>query len=97
MKIQILIPIAILTSNFALQPLAFAQEKAASPAVANPFQAIPGNPSLVQQIEAISLKFDEAYNKHDGDAVVALFTATATQVTPVGAFTGREAIEKYLR
>jgi ketosteroid isomerase-like protein len=74
--------------------LVFGQEKAATPAP-NPFQALPANPSLVQQIEAISLQFDEAFNKHDGDAVVALYTATATQVSPVGTFIGREASKKF--
>jgi hypothetical protein len=86
MKTQLLIPIVILTSNFMLPLLLVGQEQAATPAAPNPFKAIPAIPSLVQQIEAISLKFDEAFNKHDGDAVMALFTTTATQVTPVGTF-----------
>jgi SnoaL-like domain len=94
MKTNMSIPIVILTFGFMLPFLVFSQEKAATPAP-NPFQALPANPSLVQQIEAVSLKFDEAFNKHDGDAVVALFTTTATQVSPVGTFIGREAIEKY--
>ncbi len=95
-KTQLLIPIVILTSNFMLPLLLLlGQEQAATPAAPNPFKAIPAIPLLVQQIEAISLKFDEAFNKHDGDAVMALFTTTATQVTPVGTFIGREAIEKY--
>jgi ketosteroid isomerase-like protein len=94
MKTQLSIPIVILASNFMLSLLVFGQEKAATPAP-NPFQPLLANPSLVQQVEAISLKFDEAFNKHDGDAVMALFTTTATQVTPVGTFIGREAIEKY--
>jgi SnoaL-like domain len=93
MKTRLLVPIVILTSNLMLPLLG--QEQAATPAAPNPFKAIPAIPSLVQQIEAISLKFDEAFNKHDGDAVMALFTTNATQVTPVGTFIGREAIEKY--
>ena len=95
MKTQLLIPIVILTSNFMLPLLLLGEEQAATPAAPNPFKPIPAIPSLAQQIEAISLKFDEAFNKHDGDAVMALFTTTATQVTPVGTFVGREAIEKY--
>ncbi|SRR6266481_703310 len=95
MKTQLLIPIVILTSNFMLPLLLLGQEQAATPAAPNPFKAIPAIPSLVQQIEAISLQFDEAFNKHDGDAVMALFTTTATQVAPVGTFVGREAIEKF--
>jgi uncharacterized protein (TIGR02246 family) len=88
-----LVALAGLVIGFVLPVLA--QEKAATPAAPNPFKPIPAIPSLVQQIEALSLKFDEAFNKHDGDAVMALFTTTATQVTPVGTFVGREAIEKY--
>ena len=77
MKTQLLMAIAILTSNFALPPLAFAQEKTATPAVPNPFQPIPAGPSLVQQLEAINEQFDEAFNKHDATAVAAFYTANA--------------------
>jgi ketosteroid isomerase-like protein len=90
---RLLVTLAGLAIGFASP--AFAQKKAATPAAPNPFQAIPAIPSLVQHIEATSLQFDEAFNKHDRDAVMALFTTTATQVTPVGTFIGREAIEKY--
>src|SRR5260370_32948020 len=92
MKTQLLVPIVIFTSNFMLPLLLLGQEQAATPAVPNPFKAIPAIPFLVQQIEAISLKFDEAFNKHDGDAVMALFTTTATQVTPVGRGEPRKSI-----
>jgi uncharacterized protein (TIGR02246 family) len=51
---------------------------------------------LVQQIEAINQKFDEAFNKHDAAAVGALYTANAVQSTPQGSFSGREAIEGYM-
>jgi len=74
---------------------AFAQEKAATPAVPNPFQPIPAGPALVQQLEAINDRFDEASNKHDAAAVAALYTANATLVTPLGIFSDRNAIEKY--
>jgi ketosteroid isomerase-like protein len=47
-------------------------------------------------LEAINLKFDEAFNKHDATAVGALYIANAAQVTPVGTFSGREAIEGYV-
>jgi hypothetical protein len=63
MKTQLLIPIVILTSNFMLPLLVLGQEQAATSAAPNPFKAIPAIPSLVQQIEAISLKFDGAFNK----------------------------------
>ena len=54
---------------------AFAQEKEE----ANPFafRAIAAGPQLIQQLEAINLKFDEAFNKHDATAVGAPHPATA--------------------
>ena len=76
-------------------PPVLAQEKAATPAAPNPFQALPANPSLVQQVEAINLKFDEACNKHDREALEALFTANAIHVSPRGTFIGRDAIGKF--
>jgi hypothetical protein len=88
MKKQLSIPIVILTCSFMLPLQLFGGEKATTPVPSNPFQALPANASLVQQIEAISLKFDEAFNKHDGAAVMAFFTTNATQVSPVGTFNG---------
>ena len=95
MKTRLSIPIVILTCNFMLPALLFGQDQAATPSAPNPFKPIFAIPSLTQQIEAISMTFDEAFNKHDGDAVMGFFTTNATQVTPVGTFVGREAIEKY--
>jgi hypothetical protein len=66
---------SISDSRFAVPALA--QEKAASPAVPNPFQPIPAGPALVQQLEVINEKFDEAFNKHDASAVAAFYTANA--------------------
>src|SRR5271165_6616066 len=88
MKTQLLMAIAILTSNFALPPLAFAQEKTATPAVPNPFQPIPAGPSLVQQLEAINEQFDEAFNKHDATAVAAFYTANAILSSPLAVASG---------
>ena len=85
-----LITVVGLAISFALPALS--QEKAATPAVPNPFQPIPAGPALVQQLEAINLKFDEAFNKHDATALGALYIANAAQVTPIGTFSGREAI-----
>jgi ketosteroid isomerase-like protein len=89
-----LITVVGLAISFALPALS--QEKAATPAVPNPFQPIPAGPALVQQLEAINLKFDEAFNKHDATALGALYIANAAQVTPIGTFSGREAIEGYV-
>jgi hypothetical protein len=62
----------------------FAQEK--EDVKPFPFTPIPAGPALVQQIEAIDQKFDEAFNKHDAAAVGALYIANAVQVTPAGSF-----------
>src|ERR1700761_6771411 len=72
----------------------FAQEK--EDVKPFPFTPIPAGPQLVQQIEAIDQKFDEAFNKHDATAVGTLYIANAVQVTPAGSFSGREAIEGYM-
>jgi ketosteroid isomerase-like protein len=51
-----------------------------------------------QQIEAVLMKYDEAFNKLDAVAVAALFTRDAVEVlgweTGGGAATGQQAIEK---
>ena len=92
MKIRAVVTLIGLAISFAL-PI-FAQEK--EDVKPFPFTPIPAGPQLVQQIEAINQKFDEAFNKHDAAAVGALYTANAVQVTPQGSFSGREAIEGYV-
>jgi uncharacterized protein (TIGR02246 family) len=58
------------------------------------------NPETKQQIEAVSMKFVEAYNKYDAAALAALFTEDAVEVRNWpgddhgGTASGREAIEK---
>jgi uncharacterized protein (TIGR02246 family) len=52
------------------------------------------DPKVVQQIRALAMKYEEAYNKHDPPAVAALFTEDGVRVTPTGTFYGRPAIEK---
>jgi ketosteroid isomerase-like protein len=74
--------------------VAFAEEK--EEVNPFPFRAIAASPQIGQQLEAINLKFDEAFNKHDATALGALYIANAAQVTPVGTFSGREAIEGYV-
>jgi uncharacterized protein (TIGR02246 family) len=60
-----------------------------------PFRPILATPQIAQQLEPIYSQFEEAFNKHDAVAVVALFTEKATLVTPLGIFSGRDGIEKY--
>jgi hypothetical protein len=56
------------------------------------------DPEVRQQIEAVLMKHDEAYNKNDAAAIAALFTLNAVQVfgwdTGGGAVSGQQAIEK---
>ena len=92
MKRRLLVALVGLIISFALPT--FAQEK--EEANPFPFRAIAAGPQLIQQLEAINLKFDEAFNKHDATAVGALYIPNAVQVTPVGSFSGREAIEGYV-
>ena len=91
MKIRPVVTLVGLAISFALPT--FAQEK--EEVNPFPFRTIAASPQLVQQLEAINLKFDEAFNKHDATAVGALYIANAVQVSAVGTFSGREAIEKY--
>jgi ketosteroid isomerase-like protein len=99
MKIRFLLVLVGLAISFAL-PI-FAQDKAAIPAVPNPFQPIPAGPALVQQLEVINEKMDEAFNKHDAGAVAAFYTENAILSSPRGNASGREnasglpAIEKH--
>jgi uncharacterized protein (TIGR02246 family) len=92
MKIRSVVALVGLAISFALP--AFTQEKEE----ANPFLfgAIQAKSEIVQKLEAINEKIDEAINKRDAAAVAAFYTANAIQVTPVGVLSGREAIEKYV-
>ena len=92
MKTHVLLALVGLATGFVVP--AFTQEK--EEANPFPFGAIQAKPEIVQQLEAINEKWDEAFNKHDAAAVGALYNANAVQVTPVGVFSGREAIEKYV-
>jgi ketosteroid isomerase-like protein len=92
MKIR-LVALIGLAIGFAVP--AIAQQKAATPAVPNPFQPIPAGPSLVQQLEAINEKLDEAFNKRDATAVAAFYTANAILSSSLGIASGLPDIEKY--
>jgi uncharacterized protein (TIGR02246 family) len=53
------------------------------------------DPQIVEQVRALGMKFDEAFNRHDADAVAALYTEDAVHGTlHDGTFHGRQAIEK---
>jgi len=54
------------------------------------------DPKIVQQVRALAMKYEEAYNKHDATAVAALFTEDGVRVTPTGTWYGRPAVEKSL-
>jgi uncharacterized protein (TIGR02246 family) len=55
-------------------------------------------PEIREQIEAVLMKFDEAYNKHDAAAIADLFIPDAVDVfrwrTEGGAAVGKQAIKK---
>jgi len=92
MKTRLLVALVGLAFSFALP--VFAQEK--EEVIPFPFTPVPAGPQLVQQIETINQKFDEAFNKHDAAAVAELYTTNAVQMTPGASFSGREAIVGYI-
>ena len=85
MKIRAVVILVGLAISFAM-PI-FAQEK--EDAKPFPFTPIPAGPQLVQQIEAINQKFDEAFNKHDAAAVGQLYTSNAVQTVARMVFRSR--------
>ena len=55
----------------------------------------PVDPQVRQQIEAVEMKFQEAYNNRDAAAIAALYTGDAVEVrTWQGTFSGQEAIRE---
>jgi uncharacterized protein (TIGR02246 family) len=83
MKARLLLTLAGLAISFAVPT--FAQEKEVV------------DPQLLQQLGALDKKSDEAFNNNDAAAVAACFTKDAVLVTPLGTFSGRQAIEIYFR
>ena len=53
------------------------------------------DPQTAQQIRALTMKFDEAFNRNDAAGVAAFYTEDGVNVQPWGGgFHGRQAIEK---
>jgi uncharacterized protein (TIGR02246 family) len=83
MKIRLVLALAGLAISFGLPT--FAQEQNTV------------DPELRQQIEAVIVKFDEAFNRRDAAAIAALYTQDAVEMNSAyGVVSGRQAIgEKY--
>ena len=82
MKIRLLLALIGLAIGFILPT--FAQEKDTV------------DPRTMQQIRALTMKYEEAYNSHDPAAVAALYTEDGSFVTTHnGVKHGREAIAKH--
>jgi uncharacterized protein (TIGR02246 family) len=52
------------------------------------------DPKTAQEIRALAMKYDAAFNNNDAAAVAALYTEDAVYVAHHGTFHGRQAIEK---
>jgi uncharacterized protein (TIGR02246 family) len=53
------------------------------------------DPQIIEQLDLIARKYEEAVNNNNAAAVAALFTEDAVFVTDNGPFYGRQAIEKF--
>jgi uncharacterized protein (TIGR02246 family) len=83
MKTRLLGALVGLAINFAVPT--FAQQKETV------------DPQMIEKVNAVGKKFDEAFNNNDAAAVAALFTQDAIWVTDTaGPLYGRQAIEKQL-
>jgi hypothetical protein len=80
MKMRSAVALVVLATNFALATLAKQRDTV--------------DPQIAQQIRALNIKYDEAYNRNDAAAVAALYTEDAILVTPRGTIFGRQAIDK---
>jgi ketosteroid isomerase-like protein len=81
MKIDCLLALAVLAIGFAVPTLAQQKDTV--------------DPKIEQQIRMLATKYDSAINRHDADAIAALYTQDAVFWTHHdGSFHGRNAIEK---
>jgi uncharacterized protein (TIGR02246 family) len=80
MKVPLAVALVGLAISFALPT--FAQQKDTV------------DPQIIEQLDAISKKFDEAVNNNDAAAVAALFTEDAIFLTDTGPLYGPQAIQK---
>jgi len=84
MRLHVLLAVAGLVISFAVPSIA--QEKNTV------------DPEVLQQIEAVYMKYDDAYNKNDAAAIAALFTQDAVEVwqgvSEGGLASGQQAIKK---
>jgi uncharacterized protein (TIGR02246 family) len=81
MKIRLVVALVGLTISFALP--VFAQQKDAV------------DPQIVDQIDAIAQKYNQALINNDASAIAALYTEDAILVGESGPIYGRQAIEKW--
>ena len=70
MKLHVLLALAGLAIGFAVPVLAKEKDTA--------------DPQMAQQIRALAMKYDAAFNRNDPAAVAALYTEDAVFVTPQG-------------
>jgi ketosteroid isomerase-like protein len=81
MKIRLVVALVWLAISFALPT--FAQQTNAP------------DPQIIEQLDALGQKYDEAFNNNDAAALAATFTEDAVLVNDTGPVYGREAIELY--
>ena len=81
MKTRLLGTLVGLAISFALPT--FAQQKE------------PVDPQLIQKLDTMSKKYNEAFNNHDAAAIAAVYTEDAVFVQDTGPLYGRQAIEKF--
>ena len=80
MKIRLLVALTGLVISFAVPT--FAQQNDT------------GDTTIVQQIRALAVEYANAFNRHDADAVAALFAEDGIRVNGEGEVRGRPAIAK---